>query len=288
MLSLLLLMSHSAVPWVSMDFHAEISEEIMNGRPKQVRVERQELPAKDDSAELDTPHIVEETDFRADGKATERRSYGPDGSSAGRVSYTYNADGKLSTVTRFDPLGAQSSIKTVRRQKPNIEEITDIIPDSDFRGSTSIRLNEGGRPIESILRDASQETARLSIDYDAQGRPVAGGLLIGGGNEGAGGVVETVLHISISYRHDGGETITISSPDGVPQFGLEVVSTDQGRTLSYIAFDKGISRSLRTEVERIDSKDPVGNWTRKTILEREGENQQETPTAILYRDITYY
>ena len=44
----------------------------------------------------------------------------------------------------------------------------------------------------------------------------------------------------------------------------------------------------KSSSEQIDSTDAQGNWTRKTILERNARTQVDEPVAVLYRTIGYF
>ncbi|HTC90388.1 MAG TPA: hypothetical protein VK686_18910 [Bryobacteraceae bacterium] len=191
------------------------------------------------------------TDHDSNGNVTERRVYRPDGTLSFHESSQYEADPPGCTVRI---LNAQGEIVSTRRILTGFEGEESIVTSAlgEISQKTRTRRDPEGRVIEAVSEEmVGNKEIRMLVDYDA-GQGEAHVTLPEGSN----------IHI-------------LAGPDGT-----RVRYRDSsGHEHEF----PGIAR--RTVIQSTDEK---GNWTSKTIVERDPATGNEVVVASMDRAITYY
>ena len=252
-------------------------QEQFKGEPKSVRVEREEFLDAAGNPITAIRYVQQVIEYRKDGKEAEHRTYRPDGTLSYRDLYEYDDEGRLVKVTTLDDTGTPVCVQEVYRTGPGMEEVVDVGPDGQERSRTMNRRDEAGRPLESTVTEMNKVQAHLAVRYDDQGRPVEAHVTLPG----------LRMRIGIAY-HAGNRTVeTWYKPDGTILNIMETSEDEAGQAFSQVlSTHGGIARPIT--MGRIDSRDSNGNWNQKTILVRNPESQDQQPSAVVHRTITYH
>jgi hypothetical protein len=96
------------------------------------------------------------------------------------------------------------------------------------------------------------------------------------------------LRIEIAYLADDRLVATCYGPNGEVLSQNETSADARGTELWSSTLLAPATESQKARIERTDLRDSVGNWTKKTILERGISAQDAVPVAEVYRFIAYY
>jgi hypothetical protein len=195
--------------------------------------------------------LVVTTEHDSGGRVTERRVYRFDGTLSFHESFQYEADPPGCTVRILD---AQGAIVSTRRilTGPEGEESIVASASGEISERTRTRRDSQGRVIEATSEEMiGNKEIRMQVDYGA-GQGEARVALPQGSN----------IHIlagpegtRLSYRDSTGRQHEF------PRVGTRAV---------------------------IQSTDEKGNWTSKTIVERDPATGDDVVVASMDRTITYY
>ena len=195
--------------------------------------------------------VVVITEHDSGGRVTERRVYRPDGTLSYHESIQYEADPAGCTVRILD---AQGAIVSTRRilTGPEGEESIVTSASGEISEKTRTRRDAEGRVIEAISEEmVGNKEIRMLVDYEAgQGE----------------------AHITLTQ---GCDIHILAGPDGT-----RVSYRDSsGREHEFPRIEK------RTVIQSTDAE---GNWTSKTIVERDPTTGDDVVVASMDRTITYY
>ncbi len=257
-------------------FNSGFAPEPLKGHPTSVRLERRDFQG---AGSLNLQRV----DFLANGKIAVSYSYEPDGSVIYRNVYEYSDGDQTTTESTFDR--ADKLVQIIRTvQADNQIEQTVTNAEGKIATSTITRLDERGRPVEAVLTNHDDSSKwRVLQHYDAEGRSLGGEVVFEGMPPGF------PTRIVIPARQDLALTTAYAS-DGTVIFAneLESETTQEGTATEVSRTQFAGGGQQRATVERIDSIDTEGNWTKKTIFAGTAPDQQEKPVAEVYRTITYY
>ena len=256
-------------------FNSGFAPEPLKGHPKSVRLEGRDFQG---TGSLNLQQVY----FLPSGKIAEISTYQPDGSIGRRTVYEYSDDGLTTTENSFDRTGRLVSACRAVRKGNEIEQ-TVTGAEGKIATTTITRLDECGLPVEAVLTNHDDSSKwRMMQHYDAEGRSLGGEVVFEGMPPGF------PTRIVIPARQDLALTTAYAS-DGTVLFNNELQREKMpGDLVSEFSRTQFAGGSVeRSTVERIDSIDTEGNWTKKTIFAA-APDQQGKPVAEVYRTITYY
>ena len=269
-----------------------LGEEELKGRPKMVRVEREKLG--------ETPVLLpeEESVYREDGKLSSHKRFA-DGKLVANEVLEYDAKGHRTAITTRDVKDEIIRAQSFRRLADQSEEEIDTAGGKE-QSSTIRRFDAEQRVIELNSTDTSKVSTIMHFDYDDRGRPIKARILMEGENVFAverapNGVTrasstpanEQGMRLEIIYPGDNQAIITLY--DGTDKILLQLETTEDGagNQMGRILFEQDPQGKLANSA-RVESVDAQGNWTVKTLLERNPRTQVDQPVARLHRSIVYY
>ncbi|MCU1273617.1 MAG: hypothetical protein JWO48_1048 [Bryobacterales bacterium] len=274
-------------------------DEDLKGKPQSVRLEREVLRDEKGKSVEGKKYLEQETRFRPDGKVTEHRVYRPDGALSVREVTEYDDQARRTKTTSFDDKEKPVRIQVFRWIEPGTEE--EIARDAGGKqlDTTLRKFDDHGRMSEFTSLDSDRIVAQMTMRYDEQGRPVEATVSFKGGDgtivaqDGQGtvrplyGESAVAMRLVVLYQSDKQAVITMYGPDG--QIANQVQSTedDAGRQMQQVLFQSE-NAPQKSASEQVDSTDAQGNWTRKTIFERNARTQVDEPAAVFYRTISYF
>ena len=273
--------------------------EDLKGKPKSVRLEREVLRDENSKSAEGKKYLEQETRFRPDGKVTEHLVYRPDGTLSGREVTEYDNQARRTKTTSFDEKKKPVRTQVFQWIEPGIEE--EIARDADGKqvDHTLRKFDEQGRISEFTSLDSDKIDAKMTMRYDEQGRPVEATVSFKGGDgalvsDGAPRNLRALnaesavaMRVEVLYQSDKQSVITIYGPDGQIANQMQSTEDDAGHQVQQVLFQSE-NAIQKSSSEQIDSTDAQGNWTRKTIFERNARTQVDEPVAVLYRTISYF
>ena len=155
-------------------FQAGTGEEEIKGKPKQVRLERQEFRDEKGDAIAAKTQLVEVTDYRTDGKVLEHRAYRPDGTVSIREVFEYDDQGRRTKISSYDEKNSPVHTQSFHWIEAGVEEETESASDGKQRERTIRRFDEHGRMMELKSVDSDKAAVQMTLRYDDLGRPVEG------------------------------------------------------------------------------------------------------------------
>jgi len=126
-------------------FQAGTGEEEIKGKPKQVRLERQEIRDEKGDAIAAKPQLVEVTEYRTDGKVLEHRAYRTDGTVSTREVFEYDDQGRRTKISSYDEKNSPVHTQSFHWIEAGVEEETESASDGKQRERTIRRFDEHGR-----------------------------------------------------------------------------------------------------------------------------------------------
>jgi hypothetical protein len=281
-------------------FTSNPDHEDVKGKPRSVRLEREVLRDEAGKSVEGKKYLEQESRFRADGKLTEHLVYLPDGTLSVREVTEYDDQGRRTKTTSFDAKEKPVRIHVFRWIDPATED--EIEQDAAGRELEHAlrKFDEHGRMSELTSLDSGKMDARMTMRYDEQGRPVEATVTFKGGEgtiiadgHGAGNLrapnAESVvaMRVDILYQSDKQALITMYGPDGQIAHQVQSTEDEAGNQMQQVLFESGEGYHQSTS-EQVHTTDAQGNWTRKTIFERNPRTQVDEPVAVLYRTISYF
>lgn len=140
----------------------------------------------------------------------------------------------------------------------------------------------------------------MQFDYDDRGRPTEARLRMEGEKllaieRGPNGVAhasstppsQVTLRLEIIYPGDNLAIVTMYDFSGKIDFQLQTTEDGVGNQMDQILFTQEPHGKPANSV-RVEHTDDAGNWTLKTLLERNPGTQVDVPVARLHRSIVYY
>ena len=238
------------------------------GNPKTIRVEKQEGTAA-------TPRLQGVTEYHPGKRVSRRLVYRPDGTLSIREQYEYTGD-RLSKVTSFNEAGQQVQAVDVRMIDSETQERVTQGPDGKETERSFIKLSPSGQVIESrMISPLEDSEVVLTIHYDGSDRPTGGAVTfgtIGRPDSRMEITCHSTLSTSVRIFQADGETSVVRINAKMPTPDVVITAVDD----------------RVTSVERIDARDPEGNWTRKTDFQRNSETGIDEPLSTTYRTISYF
>lgn len=141
----------------------------------------------------------------------------------------------------------------------------------------------------------------VHFEYDDRGRPSEARLRVEGGNafkvqNGPNGEhhVEKIaegdmLRVRVVYAGDDQALITVYDFDGDIMLQLQSTETSIGSRMQQVLFQwEPQGKPATASSERVDKADDHGNWTLKTLFERDPRTQVDEAVGRLHRTIVYY
>lgn len=258
-------------------FNSGFAPAPLKGNPKVVRVE------KGDFQGTGGLRLQQVCTFLPSHRIAEMSSYQSDGSIEYQDVYEYSDDSRTTTQRTF---GRAGELVQVIRTVQTDAEIQQAVTNSEGKlvTSTIAKLDDHSRPIEAVLTDHINSSKwRVTQQYDSDGRSLGGEVVFEGMPDGFPPRVvipgQGNRAVAMAYASNG--TVIFNNE-------LQREATQDGTVteLSRTQFAGGGQQ--RATVERIDSRDTEGNWTKKTIFASNTPDSQEEPVAEVYRTITYY
>jgi hypothetical protein len=96
-----------------------------------------------------------------------------------------------------------------------------------------------------------------------------------------------MMRVQILYPREKRAIITMYDAEGQIMVQVETTEDEAGNQMGQILFEHQ-PQGKSTSSERVDAKDPQGNWTLKTLTERDSATQLDGVVARLHRAIAYY
>jgi hypothetical protein len=268
-------------------------EETLKGRPKIIKVERENLGDKS----LLQPE--EQSTYRQDGKLSSQQRY-VDGKLVANEIFEYDANGHRSAVTTRNAEDKIIQIASFHLLPDQSEEETDTAGGKQL--SRTIRRFDAKERVTELKRvetDGDISTI-MQFDYDDRGRPVEARLRMEGENLSAieratNGVAhssptpasQATIRLEIIYPGDNQAIVTVYDFSGKIAFQLQTTEDGVGNQMDQILFTQEPQGKQANSV-RVEHTDETGNWTLKTLLERNPGTQVDVPVARLHRSIVYY
>jgi hypothetical protein len=262
--------------------------EELRGKPKLVRVERETLGEKPSRAP------EEESEFREDGQLRSVKRFA-EGKLTALETYEYDAEGRRKGLTVRDAEGKIERVKSYRWLRDGSEEEIDEAGGKQMN-RTVRRFDSGRRVIELRNIDGASTTTVMEFEYDERGRPLEARMR----EEGPGvyridrprGVqraesAAVTMRIRIDYSGENQAVITVYGPDGEMLFQVQTTEDQAGNEASQVLFEQD-PQNKPANSSRIERRDGDGNWTLKTLFERNARTQVDEPVARLHRSIEYY
>ena len=268
-------------------------DETLKGRPKIIKVEREKLGDKP----LLQPE--EQSTYREDGKLSSHQRF-VDGKLVANEIFEYDGSGHRSGVTTRDAEDKVIQITSFHLLPDQSEE--EIGAAGGKRLSRTIRrFDAKERVIElnSIETDDGVSTI-MQFDYDDRGRPAEARLRMEGENlfaveRAPNGVPhasstpanQSTMRIEIIYPGDNQAIVTMYDFTGKIVLQLQTTEDGVGNQMGQILFEHEPHGKPANSV-RVEHTDDTGNWTLKTLLERNPGTQVDEPVSRLRRSIVYY
>ncbi len=246
-------------------------EEDLKGRPKTVKIEREKLG----DASILQPE--EEWEYSGNGNPLAHRQFA-DGKLVANESFEYDAGGRRTAITTRDAEGRLIREQKYRPLDDGSEEEIDIARGKQ-QGRTIRRFDDHGRVIELVNVDARNMSTLVQCDYDHRGRPLEARMFEGKDRK-------QVMRVRITYPGDNHAIITLYA-DGVILAQFDETEDGAGNELAHVLFEDDPQNKPATS-SRIEGRDAEGNWTLKTLVERNPRTQVDEPVARLHRTIVYY
>lgn len=247
-------------------FNTGTADKPIRGEPKLIRIERLDLSGGPTAA---VPYLHEFVLFERDRGPSERSISNPDGTLQFREVYLYISDGRLAKVTTLDGSGAVSRIETIRSLSPETEErVATDGNENEIERTVTVRDHDGkvlSSDLTELGEEAENKRIRLEVKYDLEGTP-AEALTLFEKNDGS------TLEYEVTFR-------------GGQEESLRVYYAAKGAPRTLVAQP---GKGGKGTIDRVDSVDQNGNWTKKTILELDQNTQESKILAEITRTITYY
>jgi YD repeat-containing protein len=266
--------------------------EELKGRPKTVRVEREKLG--------DKPLLLpdEQSEYRKDGKLSSHKRF-VDGKLVANEIFESDAEGHRSAIATRDAEDRVVRTQSFRRLPDQSEEEIDTAGGKQV-SRTIRRFDADHRVIELKNISTGGISTIMQFDYDDRGRPVEARVRMEGENvfameRGPNGVMlaspkpasAQTMRVAIIYSGDKQANVTVYDPTGEIVLQLETTEDGAGNQLDQILFERDPQGKPANSV-RVERTDAQGNWTLKTLLERNPRTQADEPVARLHRSIVYY
>ncbi len=256
-------------------FNASIQEVALKHNPKIVRTEREEL--RDNEPRSTSRYLQELSEFNPEANTLIRWVYRPNGVLSVREDYQFGADGHLVTLKAFDSSGLQIRIRKVRQTGPGLEE--GVLMDSAGREleRTLTRRDQDERVLESISTDSTNgNKIQLNASYNAHGQPSQAEVTFTSGEK-------VTQRLSLDYTSNQRVVFTSYDAKGALLFRNEMLIVDSDEVPVGSLLTNAASGQSKTE--QITKTDDKGNWTEKTIVER--DQGTSGLRVIIRRTITY-
>ena len=271
---------------------SSFDDEELRGKPKLVRVEREKL----DAELLRLPE--EESAYRPDGQLSSRKRF-LNGRLIANETFEYDAKGQRTSVTNRDKDEKAIRIQSFRPLADGSEEEIDVAGGKQ-QSRTIRRFDTKHRVIELTSTDMDEVATIMQFEYDQDGRPLEGRVRMEGGSLRAiGREPNGVRHASskdasglmwrvrIIYQGDKQAIVTVYDGAGDILLQLETTEDKAGNQMGQVLFEQD-PQGKPTTSARIEHTDDEGNWTLKTLLERNPKTLVDEPVARLHRSIVYY
>lgn len=267
-------------------------DEELNGRPRVVKVEREKLG--------DTPVLLpeEESLYREDGKLASHKRFS-NGKLVSEEIFEYDAEGHRTTITTRNAADKVVRLQSFRRTAEQSEEEVDTAGGKQM-SRTIRRFDAGQRVVELKRIEGEGFTTIMQFEYDDRGRPREARVRMEGENviafEPAPGGVRRrssapagglTMRLAITYPGDNQAIVTLYDSDDKISLQLATTEDGAGNEMAQILFQQE-PQGKPANSARVDQTDAQGNWTLKTLLERNPRTQVDEPVARLHRSIVYY
>jgi hypothetical protein len=266
--------------------------EELKGKPKLVKVEREKL----DAESVRLPE--EECTYRADGQLSSRKRF-LDGKLIANETFEYDAEGQRTAVTNRDKDDKVIRAQTFRHPEDGSEEEIDVAGGKQ-QSRTTRRFDTNQRVVELISTDTNSTSTTMQFEYDRNGRPLEARVWMKGENlvaieRGPNGVTHAssadpsglMMRVRIVYPGDRQANLTMYDGAGNILLQLETTEDKAGNQMAQVLFEQN-PQGKPASSARIEHTDDQGNWTLKTLLERNPRTQVDEPVARLHRSILYY
>ena len=252
-------------------------DEELRGKPKLVRVEREKL----DAEFLRLPE--EECAYRADGQLSSRKRF-LNGKLVANETFEYDAKGQRTAVTNRDKDEKVIRIQSFRPLADGSEEEIDVAGGKQ-QSRTIRRFDTKHRVVELTSTDMDKVATIMQFEYDQDGRPLEARVRMEGGSLLAKDGL--TMRVQIIYPGDKQAIITVYDGAGSILLQLETTEDKAGNQMAQVLFEQDPQRKPANSA-RIEHTDDQGNWTLKTLLERNPKTLVDEPVARLHRSIVYY
>jgi len=267
-------------------------DEELKGKPKLVRVEREKL----DPESLRLPE--EECAYRADGRLSSRKRF-LNGKLLATEIFEYDAKGQRTALTNRDKDDQVVRLQSFRLLPDDSEEEIDVAGGKQ-QSRTIRRFDTKHRVVELTNTDIGNVSTTMQFEYDQDGRPVEARVRMEGGtlfalDRGPNGVRNAsarvasglMMRVRLIYPADKQAIIIVYDGDGSILLQLETTEDQAGNQIAQVLFEQD-PQGKPTTSARIEHTDDQGNWTLKTLLERNPRTLVDEPVARLHRAIVYY
>jgi len=267
-------------------------DEKLKGRPRMVSVEREKLG--------DKPLLLpeEQSEYREDGKLSSHKRF-VDGKLVANEIFEYDAEGHRSAITTRDAENKVIRMQSFRRLPDQSEEEIEAAGGKQL-SRTIRRFDADQHVIELKSIETGDVSTIMQFDYDDRGRPLEARVRMEGENVFASerapnGVRRAsstpasgqTIRIVIIYPGDNQANVTVYDFTGEILLQLETTEDGAGNQMSQILFEQA-PQGKPANSTRIEHTDAQGNWTLKTLLERNPRTQVDEPVSRLHRSIVYY
>jgi hypothetical protein len=271
---------------------SSFGDEELKGKPKLVKVEREKL----DAESLRLPE--EERAYRADGQLSSRQRF-HDGKPLAIDTFEYDSKGQRTAVTSRDKDDKVVRAQTFHHLEDGSEEEIDVAGGKQ-QNRTIRRFDTKRRVVELTSTDMDSVSTIMQFEYDRDGRPLEARVRMEGGNlvaleRGPNGgrhasskdASGLMMRVRIVYPGDNQANITMYDGGGNILLQLQTTEDNAGNQMDQVLFEKD-PHDKPANSTRIEHTDDQGNWTLKTLLERNPKTQVDEPVARLHRSILYY
>jgi hypothetical protein len=252
---------------------SRFGDEELKGRPKIVSVERETL------SEQPVRLPEEESAYREDGKLSSSKRF-VDGKLVANELFEYDAEGRRRTITSRDAEDKVIRMQTFRRLPDETEEEVDTAGGKQM-SRTIRRFDANQRVIELKSIDTGNVSTIMQFDFDDRGRPLEARVRLEDRDE---------MRVAIIYPGDPGENhaiVTVYDGAGAILAQVETMEDAVGNQMTRMLFGQD-AHGKPANSARVAHMDAQGNWTLKTLLERNPRTQVDEPIARLDRSIVYY
>ena len=246
----------------------------LKGSPKSVRVEREALTGKQSRVP------EEEHSFRPDGKLLSSSRF-VEGKLVHSRSFAYDVAGKRLKIETRDASGRTTRVRRFQRLENGTEEEMESWAGKETSRSIR-RFDDEGRVVELRLIGANGEETDMGFLYDGQGRPVEARVRFAGVREKEDG-----LRVQFAYTGENQSLLSVYNGSGELMFRAESDEDHAGNEATRVLFETDAQNPPFTS-GGVDETDAQGNWTLKTIMQRNQRTQVDEPVARLHRNITYH